>query len=134
MPKITLADHLRSIQDLYVPKPAAPRPPVTEEALYDLVVKRARERAAAGCSTLSFAWEGVYSEDRDEWEAQRAIRERVAWRLRNEGLLVRTWPDYFAPGEWNDYYKEVDREVNGHNLDVCWRRGPEWFLITGESE
>jgi hypothetical protein len=98
-------------------------PPHRTESVYELfqlVINKCEDRASNGCHTLEFKWEFVGSDNKVEWEKQKAIRELVVDKLIEEGFVAEGYPENFVDIDFN--YNTSDDAVwfVPHYISVEW--------------
>jgi hypothetical protein len=93
----------------------------TADELYKLIAKACKYRADGGCCSIRYHWDYVYSDNKEEWEKQKVIREEVVERLRKEGLTVESSPEEFPERQWLEFYQEWEQETAHHYIDVYWK-------------
>lgn len=101
----------------------------TADELYDLVVLSCENRANGGCSTLSFHWDYVFTNDRDLWNEQHAICLEVVDRLKEQGLKA-TCNSEFTEPYFESWCQEWIRPDSHHYIEVGWNNG--WFPYEGK--
>jgi hypothetical protein len=117
---MSLLQELRALRESYVDAP--PEPYVhQQETVYELhakVVKACRRRAEAGCSTLSFHWDYVFTKDHEEWCNQHQVCTEVVEILRRQELTASCTEEF--PEPCPNAYDEIEQPEGHHYIEVSW--------------
>ena len=128
-----LIDRLRILKKRADAKPA-PMPYVhkqeTAEELYDMVALACENRALAGCSTIRFHWDYVYTNDRDLYNEQHEVCLKVVNMLKADGLKASCENSF--PEPFLNVYDEMEHPEGHHYIEASWDH--PWFPYMKEND